>query len=174
MDDRLLVAVARACPVLTALDVSDNPAVGDRGVAALGALRASLQVLRLDHLPLLTPHALPHLAKLGALQTLSLVGTAITPVQQEAALPLRRRAEARQSEAAAALARLAQAQAAAAAAAAEPPPRYDAAAMRALRDAPFSRCPTKPLPQLPLGQRAAQRATTLAKPRSAERRRKGT
>ena len=182
LDDRVLGAVARACPSLTSLDVSDNPAVGDRGVAALRALRASLRVLRLERLPRLTPHALPHLAQLEALQTLSLLGTAISTAQQEDALPLHRRAEARRSEAAAARATLDHAQAAAAAA--EPPPRYDAAAMRALRDAPFSRCPTKPLPQLPLGQRAAQRATTQAKspghassapkPSSAGRRRKGT
>ena len=182
LGDRLLGAVARACPSLTSLDASDNPWVGDRGVAALGALRASLRVLRLDRLPLLTSHALPHLAQLDALQALSLLGSAIPAAQQEAALPLHRRARARQSEAAAALAALERAQAAAAAA--EPPPRYDAAAMRALREAPFSRCPPKPLPQLPLGQRAAQRAITQAKspgyaspapkPSSAGRRRKGT
>ena len=100
-------------------------------------------------------------------------------MQQEGALPLRRRAEVRQSEAAAACASLAQAQATAAAA--ESPLRYVAAAMRELQDAPFSCCPTKPLPQLPLGQRAAQRAVTQAKsqgstskPNSAGRRRKGT
>ena len=182
LDDRVLGAVARACPSLTSLDASDNPAVGDRGVAALGALRASLRVLRLERLPRLTPHALPHLAQLDALQTLSLLGTAISTAQQEDALPLHRRAEARRSEAAAARATLDLAQTAAAAA--ELPPRYDAEAMRALRDAPFSRCPTKPLPQLPLGQRAAQRATTQAKspghtssapkPSSTGRRRKGT
>jgi hypothetical protein len=182
LDDRVLGAVARACPSLTSLDASDNPAVGDRGVAALVVLRASLRVLRLEHLPRLTPHALPHLAQLDVLQALSLLGTAISTAQQGDALPLHRRAEARQSEAAAARATLDHAQAAAAAA--EPPPRYDAAAMRALHDAPFSRCPTKPLPQLPLGQRAARRATTQAKspgytssapkPSSAGRRRKGT
>ena len=38
LDDRMLGAVVRACPALTALNASDNPAVGDLGVAALGAL----------------------------------------------------------------------------------------------------------------------------------------
>ena len=104
---------------------------------------------------------LPALAQLAALQTLSLEGTAVPAAQQEAAIPLRRHAEERRARGAAALAALAAAQAAAAAA--EPPPRYDAAAMRALRDSPFARCPPRSLPQLPLGQRAAQRATALAK-----------
>ena len=58
----------------------------------LGDLKESLRVLRLDRLPLLTSHALPHLAQLDALQALSLLGSAIPAAQQEAALPLHRRA----------------------------------------------------------------------------------
>lgn len=149
VDDALLAAAARACPALTALDASDNPSLGDVGVTALGALRGTLQELRLERLPRLTPHSLPLLSQLDALHSLRLDGTSISPAQQDA-LPLHRVAAKRISQGRAALASLAHAQATAAAA--EPPPRYDADAMQALRASPFANCPTRPLPQLPLAK----------------------
>lgn len=163
VDDALFAAAARACPALTALDASDNPSLGDVGVAALGALRGTLQELRLERLPRLTPHSLPVLSQLDALHSLRLDGTSVPPAQQDA-LPLHRAAAKRISHGRAALASLADAQAAAAAA--EPPPRYDADAMQALRASPFASCPTKPLPQLPLAK-AKPSQTGSPRPRSA-------
>lgn len=79
-----------ACPRLTRLDLSDNPAVSAAGLKPLVGLAPTLRVLLLRGCSGVTAHALPLLARLGRLTSLELEGTSIGPQDASSLQPLRR------------------------------------------------------------------------------------
>ena len=109
-----------------------------------------LRKLRLRNATELTDACLPYLRMMGDLEVCDLTGTSVGRAAQEAALGHEARAAERRARAASTLGRIRAVQEAAAAteAAEQPPRRYDADEMRALRSSPLAAAPPKSLPRV--------------------------
>jgi hypothetical protein len=145
-DDDRFARLGYCYPSLTDLDLKMS--LSDDNIAHLQNL--PLRKLRLRDATELTDACLPHLAAIRDLEVCDLTGTSVGRAAQEAALGLEARAAERRARAASTLGRIRAVQEAAAAAEAaeQPPRRYDADEMRALRSSPLAAAPPKPLPRV--------------------------
>ena len=144
--DHMLRPLHSCYPSLTDLDLSMS--LNADNIAHLADL--PLRKLRLRDATELTDACLPHLAAIRDLEACDLTGTSVGRAAQEAALGHEARAAERRARAARTLGRIRAVQEAAAAteAAEQPPRRYDADEMRALRSSPLAAAPPKPLPRV--------------------------
>ena len=145
-DPRTFATFGSSYPSLTDLDLSMS--LNDDNIAHLVAM--PLRKLRLRNATELTPACLPHLAAIRDLEVCDLTGTSVGRAAQEAALGHEARATRRRMRATSTLGhiRAVQEAAAAAEAAEQPPRRYDADEMRALRSSPLAAAPPKPMPRV--------------------------